>query len=42
MLENQTMNTIAKDAAMDLAGTKDQMASFGFPDTRTQLKSKYY
>jgi len=34
------MNTIAKDAAMDLAGTKKQMGGIGFPDAAT-IKSKY-
>ena len=34
------MNVIAKDAAMDLAGTKKQMGGFGFPDAAT-IKSKY-
>jgi len=34
------MNTIAKDAAMDLAGTKKQMDGFEFPDAAT-MKSKY-
>ena len=34
------MNIIAKDAAMDLAGTKKQMAGFGFPDA-AEIKSKY-
>ncbi|RZO49110.1 MAG: taurine ABC transporter substrate-binding protein [Candidatus Pelagibacterales bacterium] len=34
------MNTIAKDAAMDLAGTKKQMGGFEFPDAAT-MKSKY-
>ena len=34
------MKVIAKDAAMDLAGTKKQMAGFGFPDAKT-MKSKY-
>ena len=34
------MNIIAKDAAMDLAGTKKQMGGFGFPDAGT-IKSKY-
>ena len=34
------MNIIAKDAAMDLAGTKKQMGGFGFPDAAT-IKSKY-
>ncbi len=34
------MNTIAKDAAMDLAGTKKQMSGFEFPDAAT-MKSKY-
>ena len=34
------MDTIAKDAAMDLAGTKKQMGGFEFPDAST-MKSKY-
>jgi len=34
------MNVIAKDAAMDLAGTKKQMGGFGFPDAGT-IKSEY-
>ena len=34
------MNIIAKDAAMDLAGTKKQMGGFEFPDAAT-MKSKY-
>ena len=34
------MNIIAKDAAMDLAGTKKQMAGFEFPNAAT-MKSKY-
>jgi len=34
------MNIIAKDAAMDLAGTKKQMGGFGFPDA-AEIKSKY-
>jgi len=34
------MNIIAKDAAMDLAGTKKQMGGFGFPDAG-EIKSKY-
>ncbi len=34
------MNTIAKDAAMDLAGTKKQMDGFEFPDAAT-MRSKY-
>jgi hypothetical protein len=34
------MNIIAKDAAMDLAGTKKQMSGFGFPDAK-EIKSKY-
>jgi len=34
------MNIIAKDAAMDLAGTKNQMGGFEFPDAAT-MKSKY-
>ena len=34
------MNVIAKDAAMDLAGTKKQMGGFEFPDAAT-MKSKY-
>jgi taurine transport system substrate-binding protein len=34
------MNVIAKDAAMDLAGTKKQMGGFGFPDP-AEIKSKY-
>ena len=34
------MNVIAKDAAMDLAGTKKQMGGFEFPDAGT-MKSKY-
>ena len=34
------MSTIAKDAAMDLAGTKKQMGGFEFPDAAT-MKSKY-
>ena len=34
------MNIIAKDAAMDLAGTKKQMSGFEFPDAAT-MKSKY-
>ena len=29
------MNVIAKDAAMDLAGTKNQMDGFEFPDAAT-------
>ena len=33
------MNTIAKDAAMDLAGTKKQMDGFEFPDAAT-MRSK--
>jgi taurine transport system substrate-binding protein len=34
------MNVIAKDAAMDLAGTKKQMGGFEFPNAAT-MKSKY-
>lgn len=34
------MNIIAKDAAMDLASTKKQMAGFEFPNAAT-MKSKY-
>ena len=34
------MNVIAKDAAMDLAGTKKQMGGFEFPNSAT-MKSKY-
>ena len=34
------MNIIAKDASMDLAGTKKQMGGFEFPDAST-MKSKY-
>jgi taurine transport system substrate-binding protein len=34
------MNLIAKDAAMDLAGTKKQMGGFEFPNAAT-MKSKY-
>jgi len=34
------MNVIAKDAAMDVAGTKKQMDGFEFPDAAT-MKSKY-
>jgi len=34
------MNIIAKDAAMDLAGTKNQMGGFEFPDAGT-MKAKY-
>jgi len=34
------MNVIAKDAAMDLAGTQNQMDGFEFPDAAT-MKSKY-
>ena len=34
------MNVIAKDAAMDLAGTKKQMGGFEFPDAAT-MKAKY-
>lgn len=34
------MNSIAKDAAMDLAGTKKQMDGFEFPDAAI-MKSKY-
>tara|TARA_Y100000590_G_scaffold6790_1_gene8780 strand:+ start:169 stop:1149 length:981 start_codon:yes stop_codon:yes gene_type:complete len=34
------MNVIAKDAAMDLAGTKKQMGGFEFPNAST-MKSKY-
>jgi len=34
------MKIIAKDAAMDLAGTKKQMGGFGFPDA-AEIKSKY-
>jgi len=34
------MDIIAKDAAMDLAGTKKQMGGFEFPDAAT-MKSKY-
>jgi len=34
------MSVIAKDAAMDLAGTKNQMDGFEFPDAAT-MKSKY-
>ena len=34
------MNIIAKDAAMDLAGTKKQMGGFEFPNSGT-MKSKY-
>jgi len=37
---NSDMNVIAKDAAMDLAGTKKQMGGFEFPDAAT-MKSKY-
>jgi len=37
---NSNMNIIAKDAAMDLAGTKKQMGGFEFPDAAT-MKSKY-
>ena len=34
------MKVIAKDAAMDLAGTKKQMGGFEFPDAKT-MKKKY-
>ena len=34
------MSVIAKDAAMDLAGTKKQMGGFEFPDADT-MRSKY-
>jgi taurine transport system substrate-binding protein len=34
------MNLIAKDAAMDLAGTKKQMSGFEFPNAGT-MKAKY-
>jgi len=34
------MNVIAKDAAMDVAGTKKQMGGFEFPNAAT-MKSKY-
>ena len=34
------MKVIAKDAAMDLAGTKKQMGGFAFPDA-AEIKSKY-
>ena len=34
------MNVIAKDAAMDLAGTKKQMGGFEFPNSAT-MKNKY-
>ena len=34
------MSLIAKDAAMDLAGTKKQMGGFEFPDADT-MRSKY-
>jgi len=34
------MKIIAKDAAMDLAGTKKQMGGFAFPDA-AEIKSKY-
>ena len=34
------MNIIAKDAAMDLAGTKKQMDGFEFPNAAT-MESKY-
>ena len=34
------MNIIAKDAAMDVAGTKKQMGGFAFPDA-AEIKSKY-
>ena len=34
------MNIIAKDAAMDVAGTKKQMGGFAFPDA-SEIKSKY-
>ena len=34
------MNVIAKDAAMDLAGTKKQMSGFEFPNSAT-MKNKY-
>ena len=34
------MNAIAKDAGMDLAGTKKQMDGFEFPNAAT-MKSKY-
>ena len=34
------MKVIAKDAAMDLAGTKKQMGGFEFPDAST-MKKKY-
>jgi len=34
------MNLIAKDAAMDLAGTKKQMGGFEFPNAGT-MKAKY-
>jgi len=37
---NSDMNVIAKDAAMDLAGTKKQMGGFEFPNAGT-MKSKY-
>ena len=37
---NADMNVIAKDAAMDLAGTKKQMGGFEFPNAGT-MKSKY-
>ena len=34
------MKVIAKDAAMDLAGTKKQMGGFEFPDASV-MKKKY-
>ena len=37
---NSDMNVIAKDAAMDLAGTKKQMGGFEFPDASV-MKKKY-
>ena len=37
---NSDMNVIAKDAAMDLAGTKKQMGGFEFPNAGT-MKAKY-
>ena len=37
---NSDMNVIAKDAAMDLAGTKKQMGGFEFPNAGI-MKSKY-
>ena len=40
-LGRSNFSIIAKDATMSVKSTKEQMDSFGFPDTRTQL-TKYF